>query len=55
MLLRFQPDVIDLHPETVVILAGEDGKTIREEYSPDTVHPNAAGYAVMEAVLLSIL
>ena len=36
-------------------LAGEDGKTIREEYSPDTVHPNAAGYAVMEALLLSSL
>ena len=47
--------MIDLHPETVVILAGEDGKTIRGDYSPDTVHPNAAGYAIMEKVLLGIL
>lgn len=36
-------------------LAGEDGRTIREEYSKDTVHPNAAGYARMERVLLDIL
>lgn len=36
-------------------LAGEDGKTIRGEYSPDTVHPNPAGYAIMENILLNIL
>lgn len=36
-------------------MAGEDGRTIREEYSEDTVHPNAAGYACMERVLLGIL
>lgn len=36
-------------------LAGEDGWKIRPELSPDTVHPNADGYAVMEAVLLKAL
>ena len=36
-------------------LAGEDGKTISGEYSEDTVHPNAAGYAVMEEVLLGVM
>ena len=33
------------------VLAGEDGK-ILEAYSGDTVHPNAAGYALMEKLLL---
>lgn len=36
-------------------LAGADGRTICEEYSEDTVHPNAAGYARMERVLLGVL
>ena len=36
------------------VLAGPDGK-IRSEYSGDTVHPNAAGYEVMEKLLLDSL
>ena len=36
------------------VLAGEDGK-ILEAYSGDTVHPNAAGYALMEKLLLETL
>ena len=35
-------------------MAGTDGK-IRSELSADTVHPNAAGYAIMERVLLDSL
>ena len=48
----------DRHGVTYVdycnILAGEDGK-ILEAYSGDTVHPNAAGYALMEKLLLETL
>ena len=36
------------------VLAGPDGK-ILEAYSGDTVHPNAAGYARMEKLLLDTL
>ena len=36
------------------VLAGPDGK-IRADYSGDTVHPNAAGYEVMEKLLLKTL
>ena len=36
------------------VLAGPDGK-IRAEYSADTVHPNAAGYALMERMLVETL
>lgn len=36
-------------------LAGEEGWKMRPELSPDTVHPNADGYAVMETVLLKAL
>ena len=36
------------------VLAGPDGK-IRADYSGDTVHPNAAGYEVMEKLLLETL
>ena len=36
------------------VLAGEDGR-ILEAYSGDTVHPNAAGYALMEKLLLETL
>ena len=36
------------------VLAGPDGK-IRAEYSGDTVHPNAAGYALMERLLVDTL
>jgi lysophospholipase L1-like esterase len=38
----------------VSVLAGEDGR-ILEAYSGDTVHPNAAGYALMEKLLLETL
>ena len=48
----------DRHGVTFVdytsVLAGEDGK-ILPEYSGDTVHPNAAGYALMEKLLLESL
>ena len=48
----------DRHGVTYVdytsVLAGEDGK-ILEAYSSDTVHPNAAGYALMEKLLLETL
>ena len=36
------------------VLAGPDGK-IRDSLSTDTVHPNAAGYALMETLLLESL
>mgnify|MGYP002623450996 CR=1 FL=1 len=36
------------------VLAGPDGK-ILPQYSSDTVHPNAEGYALMEQVLLETL
>ena len=36
------------------VLAGPDGK-ILEAYSGDTVHPNAAGYELMEKLLLETL
>ncbi len=36
------------------VLAGPDGR-IRPEFSGDTVHPNAAGYEVMEKLLLESL
>ena len=36
-------------------LAGPDGISIRKELSPDSVHPNADGYAIMEKVLLELL
>ena len=36
------------------VLAGPDGK-IRADFSGDTVHPNAAGYEVMEKLLLETL
>ena len=36
------------------VLAGPDGK-IRADFSGDTVHPNAAGYEVMEKLLLVTL
>ena len=36
------------------VLAGTDGK-IKAEYSGDTVHPNAAGYELMEKLLLESL
>ena len=36
------------------VLAGPDGK-IRADYSGDTVHPNAAGYVLMEKLLLETL
>ena len=36
------------------VLAGPDGR-IRPEFSGDTVHPNAAGYEVMEQLLLEKL
>ena len=36
------------------VLAGPDGK-IKAEYSGDTVHPNAAGYELMEKLLLETL
>ena len=36
------------------VLAGPDGK-IRDGLSTDTVHPNAAGYALMETLLLESL
>ena len=48
----------DRHGVTFVdytsVLAGEDGR-ILEAYSGDTVHPNAAGYALMEKLLLETL
>ena len=48
----------DRHGVTYVdytsVLAGEDGK-ILEAYSGDTVHPNAAGYELMEKLLLETL
>lgn len=37
-----------------VVLAGPDGK-ILPEFSDDTVHPNAAGYELMEKLLLESL
>ena len=36
------------------VLAGPDGK-IQADYSGDTVHPNAAGYELMEKLLLETL
>ncbi len=36
------------------VLAGPDGK-IKADYSGDTVHPNAAGYELMEKLLLETL
>ena len=36
------------------VLAGPDGK-IKADYSGDTVHPNAAGYELMEKLLLESL
>ena len=36
-------------------MVGPDGRSIREELSNDTVHPHAAGYAIMEALLLDTL
>ena len=36
------------------VLAGPDGK-IKPDYSGDTVHPNAAGYELMEKLLLETL
>ena len=36
-------------------MTGPDGRRIREDLSGDTVHPNAAGYAIMEALLLDVL
>ena len=48
----------DRHGVTFVdycsVLAGPDGK-IRDGLSTDTVHPNAAGYALMEKLLLEKL
>ena len=48
----------DRHGVTFVdycsVLAGPDGK-IMEGFSGDTVHPNAAGYALMEKLLLETL
>ena len=48
----------DRHGVTFVdycsVLAGPDGK-IRDGLSTDTVHPNAAGYALMEKLLLETL
>ena len=48
----------DRHGVTYVdygsVLAGPDGK-IQAQFSGDTVHPNAAGYAVMEKLLLDSL
>lgn len=34
---------------------GPDGRTIREGITNDTVHPNAAGYAIMEGLLQETL
>lgn len=36
-------------------LVAEDGESLRNEYSPDGVHPNHDGYAVMESVYLKAL
>jgi len=36
-------------------LVAEDGESLRKEYSPDGVHPNHEGYAVMESVYLKAL
>lgn len=42
MLLRFQPDVIDLHPETVVILAGinDIAQNLGDTYNEDNTFNN---------------
>ena len=36
-------------------MVAEDGESLRKEYSPDGVHPNHDGYAVMESVYLKAL
>ena len=36
-------------------MVAEDGESLRNEYSPDGVHPNHDGYAVMESVYLKTL
>ncbi|MBQ9654355.1 MAG: SGNH/GDSL hydrolase family protein [Bacteroidales bacterium] len=36
-------------------MVAEDGESLRNEYSPDGVHPNHDGYAVMESVYLKAL
>ena len=36
-------------------LVAEDGVSLKKEYARDAVHPNLAGYKVMEEVLLKAL
>jgi len=33
----------------------DDHKGLKKEYSPDGVHPNKAGYAVMERIVSKVL
>lgn len=42
---------VDYYP---ALVAG-DGRSLRAEYSPDGVHPNAEGYAVMEALVTRVV